>query len=158
MEAAFAAVRERGNIADVWAVVSRSRWAAISAFFPKVGDAMRQAALERRAQLRAERASVVKPAKPSIVRLANLDLLDRINAVVPRNLPRDQRDDIIGAMAAAVLEGNLRPDALVAGVRRFVSASFKSDHNRWGAVSLDTPAYRDSETPLIETISRGLWD
>jgi hypothetical protein len=39
-----------------------------------------------------------------------------------------------------------------------VRAEYKDSHNAWGPRSLDVPIYLDSNTTLVETISRGLWD
>lgn len=156
LTAAIEAVRESGKISDAHPIIGgRFRWKAIRFFHPKVGAQMRKVAADARLRLRTE---IIKPAAPSIIRVANLDLLDRINAVVPRGLPRDQRDDIIGEMVEAVLSGRVKLNALAQSVGQFVRASYRMDHNKFGPLSLDMPAYQEGETRLVETISRGLWD
>ncbi|MBO4226647.1 hypothetical protein [Bradyrhizobium neotropicale] len=155
LSAAFDAARQSGRASSVYAVVGESRWLSLRSFYPKVGAQMDKIIREARQRLRTE---IIKPAAPSIIRVANLDLLDRINAVVPRGLSKDQRDDIISDMVEAVLSGHVKLNALAQNVGKFVRASFQMDHNKFGPLSLDMPAFQEGETPLIETISRGMWD
>jgi len=63
-------------------------------------------------------------------------LLDRINAVVPRHLSRDHRDDVIGEMALAVYEGRLDEADIPRRVREFVNAGYRCEHNKHGPLSL----------------------
>ncbi len=155
IEDAFAAIQRTGNMADVvQAIGTESRWRALRWFYPKIGDRMDDL---RRQALIARRAEIIKPAKAAIIRVASTDLLDRINAVVPRALPRDQRQDIISDMVEAVLAGHVRLEGIAQHVNQFVRASFRADHNKFGPLSLDMPAFREGETPLIETISKGIW-
>jgi hypothetical protein len=154
--AAIEAVRESGKIADAHPIIGNVyKWRAIRFFYPKVGAQMQKVATDARLRLRAE---IIKPAKPSIIRVASLDLLDRINAVVPRGLPKDQRDDIISDMVEAVLSGRVKLNAIAQSVGQFVRTSYRMDHNKFGPLSLDMPAFKEGETPLIETVSRGLWE
>jgi hypothetical protein len=84
-------------------------------------------------------------------------ILDRINAVVPRHLARDHRDDVIGEMALAVYEGHLEEADLERRVREFVNAGYQRDHDQHRTVSLDAPLYEDSSIRLIDKITTGLW-
>ncbi|PDT74142.1 hypothetical protein [Bradyrhizobium sp. C9] len=155
LEAAFETVRRTGQMADIYPVIgSVGRWRAIRLFYPKIANRMDAAWKQGRVNSKVE---IIKPAKPAIIRLAAVDLLDRINAVVPRGLPRDQRQDIVSDMVEAVFAGHIRPDAIAQHVAQFVRASFRSDHNKFGPLSLDLPAFREGDTPLIETIDKGLW-
>ncbi|MGY3610599.1 MULTISPECIES: hypothetical protein [unclassified Bradyrhizobium] len=62
----------------------------------------------------------------STIRIANLDLLRRINAVVPK------RDGIISDMVEAVLAGRVPLNAITQSVVQFVRASYRMDHNKFG--------------------------
>jgi hypothetical protein len=84
-------------------------------------------------------------------------LLDRINAVVPRHLPRDHRDDVIGEMAVAVYEGWLEEAHIQRRVREFVNAGYRRDHDKYGPLSLDVPIFGDSATTLGDRVTTGLW-
>jgi hypothetical protein len=47
------------------------------------------------------------PALITALRFPAGSILDRINAVVPRHLSRDHRDDVIAEMVLAICEGEL---------------------------------------------------
>jgi hypothetical protein len=83
-------------------------------------------------------------------------LLYRTNAVVPRYLSRDHRDDVIGEMALAVYEGRLAEADIARRTHEFVRAGYRSDHDPWGHVSLDAPI-PGTDLLRIDTISEGLW-
>lgn len=113
--------------------------------------------------------ALVRPRRVIIPRLPKLpplvtalhfpvgSLLDRINAVVPRHLPRDHRDDVIAEMVLAIYEGKLEEIDIGRRVREFVNAGYRRDHDRYGPVSLDQPIYEDSPIRLIDKISTGMW-
>jgi hypothetical protein len=84
-------------------------------------------------------------------------LLDRINAAVPRHLPRDHRDDVIGEMALAVYEGRVEEAEIERRVREFVNAGYRRDHDKFGPLSLDAPIFGDSATTLGDMVTTGLW-
>lgn len=84
-------------------------------------------------------------------------LLDRINAVVPRHLSRDHRDDVIGEMALAVYEGHLEEADIERRVREFVNTGYRQHHDKYGPVSLDTPLFEDCTITLGDRITTGLW-
>jgi hypothetical protein len=84
-------------------------------------------------------------------------LLDRINVVVPRHLPRDHRDDVIGEMALAIYEGRLDEMDIQRRVRELVNAGYRRDHDRFGPLSLDVPIFEDGGTTLGDRITVGLW-
>lgn len=84
-------------------------------------------------------------------------LLDRINSVVPRYLPRDHRDDVIGEMVLAVYEGRLEKADIERRVGEFVNLGYRRDHDKYGPVSLDVPIFGDSSTTLGDMVTTGLW-
>jgi hypothetical protein len=87
------------------------------------------------------------PAKPSIIRAMDNDMVDRIYAAVPRHLSRDQRDDVIQDLTEAILVRQVPLDAIETFVKKFVSASYQREHNKWGPQSLDLPAFEDGPPP-----------
>ena len=82
--------------------------------------------------------------------------MERLVELLPKNLARDHRDDLISDIAMLVLEGRVPEVHLEANVRMLVRQSFKADHDNWGDVSLDTPL-PGTDILRIETISEGLW-
>jgi hypothetical protein len=105
-------------------------------------------------------ASITIPKLPPIsfaLRFPPGSLLDRINAAVPRHLPRDHRDDVIGEMALAVDEGRLDEADISRCVREFVNAGYRRDHDKCGPLSLDVPIFEDGGTTLGDRITVGLW-
>jgi hypothetical protein len=112
--------------------------------------------IERRA-----RVIVPKPAKlprlTAALRFPIGSLLDRINAVVPRHLARDHRDDVIGEMALAVYEGRLEEADIERRFREFVNAGYRRDHDQYGPVSLDVPIFEGSEIRGIDRVTETIW-
>jgi hypothetical protein len=100
--------------------------------------------------------SIIVPA-PASLRFPPGSLMERLVALLPKNLARDHRDDLIGDIAMAVFEGRVAEAGLDAHVRMLVRRSFKADHDRWGAVSLDTPIFSDTTITLGDTVTTGLW-
>ena len=105
------------------------------------------------------RRQLIKSLPPLIVALHYPagTILDRINAVVPRHLSRDHRDDVIGDMAHAVQEGWIEEADIERRGGDFVKAGFWRDHDKYHTVSLDAPLYHDSSFALIDKITTGLW-
>jgi hypothetical protein len=83
--------------------------------------------------------------------------MERLVALLPKNLARDHRDDLIGDIAMAVFEGRVLETGLEAHVRMLVRRSFKADHDRWGTISLDVPIFGDGTITLGDTVTTGLW-
>jgi hypothetical protein len=108
------------------------------------------------------KAQIIKPAKPALVRLVNADFVDRISAAVSRNLSRDHRDDVIADMVEAILTGKLKHEDIARRAGEFVAVRFKSDHDRYGDLSLDIPVYVDGNATLLDRLSTeagaGYWD
>jgi hypothetical protein len=56
-----------------------------------------------------------------------------------------------------VFEGRVPEASLEAHVRMLIRRSFKADHDQWGAISLDTPIFRDGNITLGDRVTAGLW-
>lgn len=126
----------------------------LDSLIEKLASANRYRAMHRHADRR-----VV--AAPAIIRNDGADAFAAIMAATA-HLAEYQRDDVRSAMFVAVAEGRLHPRDAGTRLREFVSAEnrmFSKYVPVIGGVmgSLDQPAYRDSPIPLVETISRGLW-
>lgn len=69
------------------------------------------------------------------------------------------RLEIIADMALAVVDHSIEIGDLKARLGDFVRSYNRDNPGKYGPVSLDSPAFREGATPLIETISeeRGLW-
>jgi len=100
--------------------------------------------------------SLIVPTSASL-RLPHGSLMERLVALLPKNLARDHRDDLIGDIAMVVFEGRVPEADLEAHVWMLVRRSFKADHDRWGTVSLDTPIFEDGTITLGDTVTTGLW-
>lgn len=118
-------------------------------------DKANKPGLERPARLIVPKQAKLPPLTAAL-RFPIGSLLDRINAIVPRHLSRDHRDDVIGEMALAVYEGRLDEADLQRRIREFVNTGYRRDHDPWGDLSLDT-TIPGTELLRINTISEGLW-
>ncbi|WP_092147011.1 hypothetical protein [Bradyrhizobium sp. NFR13] len=78
----------------------------------------------------------------------------RISSLVPTYLPH--RDDVINSIFLAICDGSLKREDVKARIGFFITQENKFAPSKFG-VSLDAPAFRDGATPLVETISHGLW-
>jgi hypothetical protein len=96
-------------------------------------------------------------ASPSIIRAAD-DIMDLIEAAVPRHLQKDHRDDVIQNIWLDVLQRKFSHHEIAARASGYVRAEYKANHNAWGDRSLDVPIYLDSNTTLLDTLTRGLWN
>lgn len=99
-----------------------------------------------------------KIASPSIIRATD-NIMDVIEAAVPQHLPTDHRDDVIQNIWLDLLQGCLKRHEIAARAGEYVRAEYRTNHNKWGARSLDVPIWIDSATTLLDTISteQGLW-
>ncbi|MHC4043571.1 hypothetical protein [Bradyrhizobium sp. 23AC] len=84
-------------------------------------------------------------------------ILRAVEAVVPHTLGYHQRQEIVGEMVFAVMEGRLDLKDLRTRYSEFARAADRMFPTKFAPPSLDAPAFRDGEIPLIETISRSLW-
>lgn len=96
-------------------------------------------------------------------RLSGEEIMRAVRQAIPAYLTGDPRQEIEATLILALYEGTLKIEHLRERVSQHVR-----DYNRMfptkfarGAVnaplSLDAAAYRDSPTPLVETITQGLW-
>ncbi|WP_144441569.1 hypothetical protein [Bradyrhizobium sp. CCGE-LA001] len=74
-----------------------------------------------------------------------------------RSLPPHIRRSAVNLLAAALWLGEVRPENVAAAAKTFADAAWKEDSVDERLVSLDAPAFRDGETPLVERLSVGLW-
>ncbi|CCE06460.1 hypothetical protein BRAS3843_1730029 [Bradyrhizobium sp. STM 3843] len=91
-----------------------------------------------------------------IIRAQN-DTFSVLRAVVPMSLPRDVRDDVIGALSVAMLEQHWNEEQVRQNVRAFINAHYRQ-FTKFGPISLDLPLFDGSSATLKDTIVRGLWD
>jgi hypothetical protein len=88
--------------------------------------------------------------------------MDAICRCVSERLPYGHREEVIGAMAEAYVEGLLALGDIPARVHEFVGRQYRQfgQYREFGAapLSLDAAAYREGDTKLIDTISTGLWN
>ncbi|MBB4378218.1 hypothetical protein GGD61_002868 [Bradyrhizobium sp. SBR1B] len=84
-------------------------------------------------------------------------ILRSVEAVVPQGLTYHQRQEIIGEMVFAVMEGRLDLNDLRIRYPEFARGADRMFPTKYAPPSLDAPAFRDGASPLIETITRGLW-
>ena len=110
------------------------------------------------AEAGARRAQVFRA--PSIAE-HGVDIFLLIRSAVPTTLPAQIRDDVIGAMALAVVEGKLRPADIRQRVREYVTAQFRQ-FSKYGPVSLDARLSEDGNLTLLDRLSTdagtGYWD
>ena len=81
-----------------------------------------------------------------------MKLMARIRRAVPASISAGLRDDIIGELALACIEGTLSIDLVERQAPRFVSAGYAAWANAFKFTSLDTPIGPDDERTRGETI------
>jgi hypothetical protein len=141
-------------------MINRRHLIAFRALHPKLGDLPWKRSEENSALSRKTRLTLIRVIAPAIVRAAN-DIMGEIAAAVPRQLPRDLRDDAIQNIWLAVTERKLKRSEIASRAREFIRDEYKNNHNAWGPRSLDVPIYLDGNTTLLDTLasgSSGLWD
>lgn len=156
LEKLFDTIRETGLMKSTFGVISETRMRAFWHFNPKVYAAM------KKVRIQTKRTMVVTVSAPavSLNNPARVErIMERINAAVPRHYQRDLRDDVVSDMTLAWIEGRLRADDIEKRARDFVNARFKSDHNKWGDISLDVPLSEDGTVTLGDILpeDRRLW-
>lgn len=87
--------------------------------------------------------------------------IDIVNRATQRICPTI-RDEVRSEMNLAISEGKLNVRDVPSRVPEFIALINRRERhsvtNRFGNLSLDAPITTDSTTPLIETITRGLWE
>ncbi|WP_441228063.1 hypothetical protein AB7813_08915 [Tardiphaga sp. 20_F10_N6_6] len=86
---------------------------------------------------------------------ANSNVVDIIDAALPKWLDRDQRSDITTAMYLALADGHLKKKDIKARVGEYVRANNKLSQNigRYGFNSLDAPMGDDNPASRIERLT-----
>jgi hypothetical protein len=85
-------------------------------------------------------------------------IFDAVMAAVPAGLDHEKRMEVIAALALAVVDEQIRLEDVKTKVPEFIASYNRTYPSKYGPISLDAPAFRDGATPLVETISQGLWD
>lgn len=114
---------------------------------------------ERQRQREAERTERAIPLGERFrTALTQNEIYAAINRAVPLRLPAHVRDDVLGEMVLAVLEGALDLDAVQAKAREYLRRYDRASE-RWKLISLDAPIAGTDDLRLIDTLSteEGLW-
>ncbi|MGY3409537.1 hypothetical protein ACVWZV_005650 [Bradyrhizobium sp. GM5.1] len=114
--------------------------------------------------------TIVKPSAHVLPRSSNLKasgltgqiagnsdyLFTMVDDVVSRALPRDIRMEVIGMVVLDVLDSKIRLADIKQAAKKYASNLYGEQKY---AVSLDAPAFRDGNMPLIERLSEadGMW-
>ncbi|MGY4237288.1 transposase-like protein [Bradyrhizobium sp. USDA 4449] len=99
-----------------------------------------------------------RPVLTGIIAAPSNEIFTAVDSAVPRYLDCETRKEVLSAMMLAILEGTLAIEDAPQRWREFQRAAYRMFPTKYGPVSLDGPAFRDSETPLVERISVGLWN
>lgn len=83
-------------------------------------------------------------------------LFTMVEDVVSRALPRDIRMEVIGMVVLDVLDGKVRLADIKQTAKKYASNLYNEQKH---TVSLDAPAFRDGNVPLIDRLSEadGMW-
>jgi hypothetical protein len=115
-------------------------------------------AIVHHAEAHAQRARLFRA--PAIAE-QGVDIFLMIRSAVPTTLPAQVRDDVIGAMALAVVEGKLRAADIRRRVREYITAQFRQ-FSKFGPASLGAPLSPDGTITLLDKLSTeaeaGYWD
>lgn len=114
--------------------------------------------------------TIVKPSAHILPRSTNLKasrltgqiagnsdyLFTMVDDVVSRALPRDIRMEVIGMVVLDVLDGKIRLADIKQAAKKYASNLYGEQKY---TVSLDAPAFRDGNMPLIDRLSEadGMW-
>jgi hypothetical protein len=163
VEKVFEAVRETGLIKGAYPVLGRSKTRALLFFKPKVRAAVERIKARFAKQQRAITITNLIEAPAIAARCpANTErVMQRIAVAMPGYLQRDLRDDVVADMVLAWWSGQLNERDIERRAAEFERVRFKSDHNRYGDLSLDVPLWIDTNTTLLDTLASGtsgLWD
>ncbi|MGY3149248.1 hypothetical protein ACVWYQ_006247 [Bradyrhizobium sp. USDA 3397] len=104
------------------------------------------------------RKSVIRgPTLTGIIAGPSHEVFTAVDRAVPRHLDYHTRKDVMGDMMLAILEGQLSIEDAPRRYREFLRGTDRMFPTKYGPVSLDAPAFHDSDMPLIERVSVGLW-
>lgn len=79
-----------------------------------------------------------------------------IRSMVPLNIPH--RDDVVGSIYRAMLEGTVKREDVRSVVQFFIRAEYKFVHNPWRDIGFDAPVRAGSEFKLSDVIAENRWD
>lgn len=79
-------------------------------------------------------------------------LMDRIKAVMPRGLDAVLRDDVVGEIYLAVIEGRVEPEQIGAVARSFVNRGLREWQPFYGPRSLDAAIGTDGSRTLADLV------
>lgn len=85
--------------------------------------------------------------------LSQNDLFATVNRCVPVGLPTHIRDDVVGAMVLAVLEGELSLDQVPKRAREF-TAAYHREAGTYSNMSIDAPIAGTDDLRLIDTLTQ----
>ncbi|KQT21719.1 hypothetical protein ASG57_26715 [Bradyrhizobium sp. Leaf396] len=99
------------------------------------------------------------PTLTGIIAAPSHEIFTAVDRAVPRYLDYHTRKDVVGDMILAILEGQLSIEDAPRRYREFLRSTHRMFPTKYGPISLDAPAFRDSQTSLVERISadQGLW-
>lgn len=97
------------------------------------------------------------PTLTGVIAAPSHEIFTAVDLAVPRYIDFEVRKDVMGDMMLAILEGTLTIEDAPKRWREFRRGTQRMFPTKYGPVSLDAPAFRDSNTPLIERVSVGLW-
>ena len=80
------------------------------------------------------------------------EIYHAVNKAVSFGIPAHIRDDVIGSMILAVLEGDLALDQVKARAREF-SAAYHREAGTYKTISIDAPVHGTDDLRLIDTIA-----
>lgn len=78
--------------------------------------------------------------------------MDRIKTAVSKRIDPAVRDDVIGELYLAVIEGRVEVEQIAAAVRSFVNRGLADWQPAYGPRSLDETLSRDGKRTLAEVI------
>ncbi len=76
----------------------------------------------------------------------------QIQAAVPKRIDAMVRDDIVGEIFLAVMEGRIEAEQITAAVRSFISKGLRDWQSAYGPRSLDQKLFGDSDRTLGDLI------
>ncbi|MCK1741261.1 hypothetical protein IVA80_10370 [Bradyrhizobium sp. 139] len=103
--------------------------------------------------------SLREPTLTGIIAAPADPLFTLADQVISRNLPPHIRRPAVSSLAAALWLKEVTPEDAGRVAKMFVNAAWKEDAVDRRFISLDAPAFRAGNVPLIERISerQGLW-
>jgi len=138
-------VRSTASLQKVIEIVPRHLLAALRYFNPQLRPKLSIASARLRlSKILTPDTIIAAPAIATRSAESGERVMRRCAAAVPRHYQRDLRDDVVADMLLAWWSGRLNESDIEKRAQKFINARFKSDHDKWGDLSLDTPVSEDS--------------